>query len=499
MASINNVVTVSLLKPSRRLSDVNMNVCGVITSKLSPLSTAERARVYTDTASVAADFGTRSDVYQHALAFFGTSPNPVNVGGLFVVGYWRAVDEDTDATAATLRGAQLSESAIVGEMQQISDGEMDITVDAALESLTALNFQSVLSLEDIASVIDTALTGATATVDDLGIKITSDTTGATSTLTFASDPATSGTYIGGILGLEDGSGAILAQGVAAGTITAESKVDAITAIYAETGLKGAVFIDKPTDQEAKDLAAWALANDVLLYDVFAQASNFEIDPTNPVWAIKLAGQDAYRCIGSIDNDRRRATTYMARMHTVLFGGENTAITMHLKEGSRPAEAFTQTQITKAKNVGLDIYVATEGKSPDWLTSGANGFTDNVYNLIALKDSLQKAGYNHLNSTTSKIAQTTPGVNSLVDALEKDAKGFIRAGVGAPGTWTSPDSFGDLETFKRSIEQNGYYFLAGRLSDQDPADREARKSPVIQGAFKMAGAIHSANILININY
>jgi len=37
-----------------------------------------------------------------------------------------------------------------------------------------------------------------------------------------------------------------------------------------------------------------------------------------------------------------------------------------------------------------------------------------------------------------------------------------------------------------------------LSDQAQADRQARKSPVIQGAVKNAGAIHSADIIINFN-
>jgi len=71
-------------------------------------------------------------------------------------------------------------------------------------------------------------------------------------------------------------------------------------------------------------------------------------------------------------------------------------------------------------------------------------------------------------------------------------------VFAPGTWSSPDYFGDRETFERNIEENGFYWIAGALADQPQSDRQVRKSPVLQGAVKNAGAIHSASIIINFN-
>jgi len=71
-------------------------------------------------------------------------------------------------------------------------------------------------------------------------------------------------------------------------------------------------------------------------------------------------------------------------------------------------------------------------------------------------------------------------------------------IGA-GTWSSPDTFGDLDTFNRNIEANGFYWLAGSLSDQPQSERQERKSPVLQNAIKNAGAIHSVDVIINFNY
>jgi len=90
------------------------------------------------------------------------------------------------------------------------------------------------------------------------------------------------------------------------------------------------------------------------------------------------------------------------------------------------------------------------------------------------------------------------VQQLVDQAEKTSQGFVRAGVFAPGTWSSPDTFGNVDVFKRSIESRGFYWLAGRLSDQPQQDRQDRKSPILQGAVKNSGAIHSVDAIIYFN-
>ena len=137
-------------------------------------------------------------------------------------------------------------------------------------------------------------------------------------------------------------------------------------------------------------------------------------------------------------------------------------------------------------------------TPAILTSGANNFTDERYNLIAFVDFLQIDMYNLLKQTGTKIPQTRRGVNQLIDQAEKTTRQFVRAGVAAPGTWSSPDYFGNRETFEQSIINNGFYWLAGSLSAQAQNSREARESPVLQGAVKMAGAVHSVDLIVMIN-
>jgi len=495
--SINNVVTVTLLQSGALAMADNPNVVTMLTAEQQgPLSSASRYRIYSDSSSVAADFGTASKAYDFALSFFGTSPNATNAGGFLVIGYWRGAEETLVATSASLNGAQVSEATVVDGLQQVADGTLTLDVDGTPEALTGLDFQSATSLAAIVGVIDAGLTGATASIDDQRVVITSNTSGALSTITFATDPGT-GTFIGQTLALTTGSGGFLTQGAADETLIAETKLAAITELFSQVKFRGAMFIDNPTDEESKTLAEWGQANDVLQYDVFDAPANLTVDPANVVWDIKLSSLTNYRMLYSKAGNRKLAVSYMARAHTVNFAAENSALTMHLKELSVAAEEYTQTQVNQAQTVGLDIYTTIK-LTPAILTSGANGFTDERYNLIAYVDFLQIDMYNLLKSTGTKIPQTTRGVNQLIDQAEKTTIQFVRAGVFAPGTWSSPDTFGDLDTFKRGIINNGFYWLAGSLAAQAQNSREARESPVLQGAVKLAGAIHSVDIIVNVN-
>lgn len=494
MADISNVISTALIPEGRLAGRDNLNVVLLLTSDVGVLSTAERYRSYRTDGDVASDWGTNSKTYQFAKSLFATTPNPVNAGGYLVIGFHRAVAENVAATAATLKGAAV-DSDLLDQLQLIDDGEFDIDVDGVTVAATGLDFQAVTSLTGVATALSTAIAGATVTYDGVGFTVTSDTTGATSLLTYATDPGTAGTYIGELLGLAEGTGAILTQGAAASVLAPETQEEALTAIKAQINFYGAASIDALTDPQG--IASWAQANNTLVYEVFTGATSLQVDPANDVWAIKLAGATNFRCLYRADNNRKMAVSYMARNHTVNFNAENSALTMNLKELSVPAEDLSQTVIDNAKRVGMDVYVTIKDTA-NILCSAANDFADNRYNLLGFINAVQVDSFNHLKGTGTKIPQTTPGVNSLVASNEKTCRGFVRAGVFAPGEWTRADTFGDLATFKRQIREKGFYVLAGRLEDQPQSDRQERKSPVIQIAVKNAGAIHSADIIINFN-
>ena len=112
-ASLNNVITTTLLPEGRSLPRDNMNIVAVMTSQQGKLSTFNRYESYTQISAVASDFGTTSQVYQHATAFFGTQPNAVNAGGLFVVGTERMESRRVDNQARGRSGRQGDEGSSI--------------------------------------------------------------------------------------------------------------------------------------------------------------------------------------------------------------------------------------------------------------------------------------------------------------------------------------------------------------------------------------------------
>lgn len=496
MADISRVVNVALIPESQLAGRDNMNLIAIMTSEQGVITSAERYRSYRNVAGVEADWGTASPVTAYAQAVFGTKPNAINFGGSLIIGLHRATTENVAASAATLRSTQLVEATVISTLQAITDGSFDIDVDGVTVNASALDFSGVTTLDAVAALLDTAIAGATVAHDNGYLTVTSATTGVTSLLTVM-EPGATGTFIGVILTMSAGTGATLTQGAAASVLPIETKVESLSALKAKINFKGACFIDLMLDAEVDDVAAWAEANQTIVYNVFSGSSYLVVSAANPVWAVKLASQSSFRCLYSRSGNRLLAASYMARTHTVNFNAENSAITMNLKTLSVPAEVYDETELDAIYRVGLDVYTTIKDV-PVVMTSYANDFVDNVYNLVAFVDAVQTDMFNLLKATGTKIPQTTRGVNQLVAQGEKTTRGFVRAGVFAPGAWSSPDSFGNIATFNRNIEQFGFYWLAGLLKDQPQVDRQQRKSPVLQAAVKNAGAIHSISTIINFN-
>jgi len=191
--------------------------------------------------------------------------------------------------------------------------------------------------------------------------------------------------------------------------------------------------------------------------------------------------------------------YAGRALSVVFAGSNTTITMHLKtlKTIQPDPSMNQTLFNKAKTAGADVYVSFQ-VSPGVNSSGANKFFDQVYNLCWLIGALQIAGFNLFKQTPTKIPQTSEGVNALGGAYRKVCQQGIANQYGAPGEWTSPTTFGNQEDMLENIRQLGFYIYVAPIAEQLQADREARIAPLVQIAFKEAGAMQTSNVVVNIN-
>lgn len=191
--------------------------------------------------------------------------------------------------------------------------------------------------------------------------------------------------------------------------------------------------------------------------------------------------------------------YASRGMSTNFSAINVASSMHLKSlaGVSSDTGMTQTLLNSAKAVGADVYVNIAGQACV-LSHGANEFFDDVYNLDWLVGALEVAGFNYLRQTGTKIPQTEQGMDGLKAAYRRVCSQAVSNGFIAPGTWTGSDTFGDPEDFKRNITDFGFYIYSQPVALQPVADRNAREAPVVQIALKYAGAIHSTDVIVNIN-
>ena len=194
-----------------------------------------------------------------------------------------------------------------------------------------------------------------------------------------------------------------------------------------------------------------------------------------------------------------ASAYLGRGLTVNFAGVGTAITMHGKQLTTiiPDQTVGQSQLDLALTAGIDTFVNIAGV-PALFSSGANQFFDQVYNSDWFASELQVQGFNFLLPINFKIPQTETGMAGLKDAYRRVCEQAVTVGVLAPGFWNSavPSGF-PQSLFRQNIENIGYFVSSQPVAVQSQSDREERKAPLVQIAAKLAGAIHSSDVLVQL--
>lgn len=484
---LNRVVTVALSQEGRSVAHDNMNVIMLITSDNSVLNSNNRWMEVAPS-EVAGVFGAYSKVAEWANIVAGTKPNATQVGGKLIIGYHRAAEEVVADQVAKVVGAEVDYPVIASDLVGFSGQTISVETGDTVVETEAITITGSDTLTSVVATLNTASESAGITFSLNGLSIVASSTGASKDFELSGN-------IAGILGLTLGTGATKHAFVEGGTLEPETRVEALSVLKGEVNFKGAAFIDRLLDSEIQAVAEWANANQTLIYETFNDEKYTTFDNTNPCWKVKMAGLRAFRMLWL--NDRRYAAAYMARMHTVNFNGENTAITMHLKELPVVPVPISDDLWSKLNKVGLDPYTTTKDTA-NVLCSEGNDYVDNEYNLIAFINHVQTDVFNLLKSTFTKLAQTEPDGQVLVDQCEKTSRRFARANFIAPGEWSNPNILGNREAFLRSIRDTGFYWQIGSFADQPQSDRERRIAPLIQGAIKNAGAIHKADILINFN-
>lgn len=201
-----------------------------------------------------------------------------------------------------------------------------------------------------------------------------------------------------------------------------------------------------------------------------------------------------------------AAAYAGRALSVDFQGSNTTLDMDLKTlaDTQPDPNIDQTTLDAANAAGADCYISFSQNDDAGnavgkvFSSGANQFFDQVYNSLWISGALQVEVFNFLSQTSTKITQTEQGMDAYKSVVRQVCLQARQNGYCAPGSWTSPDTFGDPETLRSNVLQVGFYIWSPPVNQQLQSDRVQRKAPPVSIALKEAGSIESANIIVNVN-
>ena len=496
------VVNVSTVPSSRGLEPLQLGTILLLTDD-APVGTLAEDYLITRTASAAQNmFGTESMTAAMVNAIFSQNPNILNAGGYVVIAPYLESVVQTPATAGTVTTPSLSSN--LNGLLAVTSGDLTITVDGEeAQEISGIDFSGATDLEGIAAVLNTVITGATVSVSGTALVITSDTTGATSTVAISATSGGTGTDLYGSSYL-NGAAAIAVSGADA-VMGAETTAQAIARLSQEIYTEGILTTRNMTDAEAIAASNFveSMPNNILFVPDIATTTfnvgglfNAILNNKNTRKLLFLTGNDTTELKV---NSKIFAAAFASRGLSVNYASSNSTITMTYKDlAGVPVDTnISETILNQCQTYGADVYCSIEGL-PKVISFKQGGlYFDQLTNQIWLRTTVQTTVANVLFTTRTKIPQTTQGVNTLVNAINGVLnQGVVNGMIGA-GEWNSPDTFGVYADFIRNIRTQGYYVYFTPLAEQSQADREARKCPVISIACKEAGAIESANIMIYI--
>ena len=485
---ITNVINVSITNTPSGLQETNVNSLALFTTETP--DNLDPYTIYVSAAQVATDYGTATVTAQMANAIFAQTPNIRTGNGRLVI---LPLESAVSATQGDFTTTDVS--ANLTDIKLVANGDLKVTVDGVATDLTDLDFTNALTFADIAAILDAKLPDVIVeAVSTTGLKFTGKTVGDDSDITIGAISGGAGTDLAGS-GYFNAAGGTATSGVDA---TGETLLDAIVRTEGDVSYVGVI-----TDLAMEDDVLEATSDGIQAQDrMFIHQVSGIADIAGIGTTIKDSGNDKTRLVLYTESPQEAnlvKSAYAGRAFSVNYNGSFTTQTMNLKQLATvtPDTGITQTNYTNADTAGLDLYISYKGV-PSVLSSGGNDFFDNVYADLALKFSLETAGFNFLRQTNTKVPQTEQGMNGLKGAYAQVCERYVRNGAVAGGSWTSSEKFGDPEIFVQNILDTGYYIYSLPIVQQSSVEREARKAPLVQIAIKRAGAIHTSDVIVLVN-
>jgi hypothetical protein len=439
--------------------------------------------------SAAADLTECGTILNTSMGAFGTASWDATIGRFII------------------RSATSGSASTIGYATTGTGGGTDVSATLKLTQATGaatpingsdgMDFSNVSNLNGAATIIQNALVGASCVWDGTRFHITSLSTGTNSTVSFAGSAGT-GTNISGVFKFTAATGARNPVG----GIPAETALQCAAALRAHPewyGLQFATIIPL-SDLDIQQVAMFieGCSPSSIFGFTSQDTSCLDMAVTDDIGSI-MKELDLERTFGQFCSSSPYASASMfGRAFTVDFEGSKTTITLKFKQepGIVP-ELLTESEAAalQAKNMNVFVYynnavaIIQEGKM-------CNGFFfDEVHGTDWQANRIQTGLFNVLYQAPTKIPQTNPGIHILVTSVVDSLTQGVENGLIAPGQWNAP-GFGQIKTGQ--MLPSGFYVWAPLVESQPQSIRETRVAPTIQAAIKLAGAVHKANVILNVN-
>jgi len=469
----------------------DLAINGLIYSKNALIPASRMVLEFANADSVGAYFGLASDEYKSAIIYFnGYTNKQASPQSLF---FALRIDE---AIAARLIGAKVL--APVSQLKNITTGAMKITVNGTEQTLTALTFATANSYSDIATALQTAITGVTVEYSSLtgGFIITTSSTGANATITVATGDGTSND-VSGLLGLSANAGAVASDGSAALSVT-----ENMTAVLAKTqNWVSFTTLWEADYTEALQWAEWANGHYGWLYVDYTTnaATPSQSSTTDPASKLLEAGYDN---TAIVYGNRDYAVFIMGTAASISWARINGTITFAFKKQSglvATVSTIAEATALEAKKCNYYGNFATRNAQfeflyPACLVHSDYGFIDPLVNSIWLNNKFQvclmdgitgvgRAPYNERGYALIRAWMMT----AINVALKN---GAIDKGLALSDTQKAQIITEAGKDISNELYTEGYYI---QILDPDAQTRAQRGTPVINLWYTYAGAVQKISV------
>lgn len=457
-----------------------------------------RVAVYDNFTTLAKQFPD-GEVNKAAKAWFSQSPLPKNL----VIGRW-----NNTKTPAQLTGGKIETS--VEDLAKLKEtGKLRITIDKNYKDI-AVDLTNVKDYDEVAMQLQGALTGkgdaVTVAYNDTttSLAITTTNAGKNYTIDYATkaDDATEKNDLSELLKLSKATAEEKHNGT-----DGENLTDALAAISVLNDTWYFVMVDHTLPDYEVVLMRLSDYIGTSRYMGALQTCDAGILDSSETasLAYKLHEKQAVRTwlTYSAKAEEYKEVSIAARFSGVNFSANNSVITAKFKTlPSMTPDTLTLKDIQTLEKKRVNYYTkfANSAIYSEGTTCSDDAFIDVRYALDWFVNAIQVDTFNLLKAS-GRIPQTEQGQSVIVDVLNRVCRQALANGMIA-GNQISEAMTNDIRSTTGNNDfngflPNGYLIWSQPVAEQSLSDRNQRKATAKKVWLKSSGAIHSVEIIVNL--